>query len=110
MTLPRVLAIPAALVVVLTVVGAWVDGSRFSSASAVATTVAAPTSTTSTPPPPGAPGHTSCRSVVHVGDSTSVGLMSSDYLTDPGQRIDAQYADVGVTEFHDEIKGARSIV
>ena len=56
------------------------------------------------------PPRTSCRSVVHIGDSTSDGLISPDYLPDPRQRIAAQYAEVGVTTFIPEISGARSIV
>jgi peptidoglycan/LPS O-acetylase OafA/YrhL len=52
----------------------------------------------------------SCRAVVHIGDSTSLGLTSSDYLPDPAQRITAQYARVGVTEQHMEITAATSIV
>jgi lysophospholipase L1-like esterase len=47
---------------------------------------------------------------VHIGDSTSEGLVSSDYLPDPAQRLRAQYARVGVTEEHFEITGATSIV
>src|ERR1700761_8768870 len=57
-----------------------------------------------------APAGTSCRSVVHIGDSTSEGLISPGYLPDPRQRISAQYARVGVTTFIPEISGARSIV
>lgn len=53
---------------------------------------------------------TSCTSVVHVGDSTSVGLMSKDYLPRPNDRIDAQYAQVGVKNLVTDILGARSIV
>jgi hypothetical protein len=53
---------------------------------------------------------TACTSVVHIGDSTSVGLISPNYIADPAQRIDAQYAAVGVTDFRPEISGARSIV
>jgi peptidoglycan/LPS O-acetylase OafA/YrhL len=53
---------------------------------------------------------TACRAVVHIGDSTSEGLISPDYLPDPRQRIEAQYARVGATEQHFEISGARSIV
>ena len=45
---------------------------------------------------------------MHIGDSTSVGLMSPAYLADPALRIDAQYARVGATDFHNEISGARS--
>ena len=36
--------------------------------------------------------------------------MSPDFIADPAQRIDAQYARVGVTDFRNEIRGARSIV
>jgi peptidoglycan/LPS O-acetylase OafA/YrhL len=56
------------------------------------------------------PDRTSCRSVVHIGDSTSDGLISPEYLPDPRDRIDARYAQVGVTTFIPEISGARSIV
>jgi peptidoglycan/LPS O-acetylase OafA/YrhL len=57
-----------------------------------------------------ASGRSACRAVVHIGDSTSLGLTSSDYLPDPGQRITAQYARVGATEQHMEITAATSIV
>jgi peptidoglycan/LPS O-acetylase OafA/YrhL len=53
---------------------------------------------------------TSCRSVVHFGDSTSAGLISSDYLPDPGQRMAAQYARVGVRRSILDITPATSIV
>ncbi len=56
------------------------------------------------------PDRTSCRSVVHIGDSTSDGLISPEYLPNPRDRIDARYAQVGVTTFIPEISGARSIV
>ena len=56
------------------------------------------------------PTRSSCRSVVHIGDSTSDGLISADYLPDPRQRIGAQYAQVGVTRLITEISGGRSIV
>ena len=106
MSLPRALAIPAAVAVVLTVVGAWVDGSRSSSSSPPATgsTIAvAPVAT-------GPATTTSCTSVVHVGDSTSVGLVSEDFIADPAAPVDAQYRRVGVTDPRMEISGARSIV
>lgn len=57
-----------------------------------------------------AAARSSCRAVVHIGDSTSLGLTSSNYLPDPGQRITAQYARVGTTEEHMEITAATSIV
>lgn len=53
---------------------------------------------------------TSCRSVIHIGDSTSEGLTSREYLPSPAQRIESQYARVGVKVEHFEISGARSIV
>ncbi len=52
---------------------------------------------------------TTCRSVVHVGDSTSLGLTSSDYLPNPRQRISAQYGRVGATTQHFEITAGQSI-
>ena len=56
------------------------------------------------------PAHsTSCSSVVHIGDSTSEGLVSANYLPDPRQRISAQYARVGISTQHLEVSGARSI-
>ena len=68
------------------------------------------------PPHPAAPSRdsepprTSCGSVVHVGDSTSEGLVSHNYLPDARDRIDAQYARVGATRSRMEIEGATSIV
>jgi peptidoglycan/LPS O-acetylase OafA/YrhL len=53
---------------------------------------------------------TSCRSVVHIGDSTSDGLVSAAYLPDPRQRITAQYAMMGVARSIMEISGGRSVV
>ncbi|MGO9959522.1 MAG: acyltransferase family protein [Solirubrobacteraceae bacterium] len=53
---------------------------------------------------------TSCRAVVHIGDSTSEGMISSDYLPDPSQRLEAQYARVGVRQVDLEITGGTSIV
>jgi peptidoglycan/LPS O-acetylase OafA/YrhL len=53
---------------------------------------------------------TSCRSVVYIGDSTSEGEISPDYIPDPRRRLAAQLADVGVNRTVAEISGARSIV
>jgi hypothetical protein len=72
------------------------------------TTTAPPTTSPPTTPAAPAPPRTSCTAVVHIGDSTSVGLMSPAYLADPALRIDAQYARVGATDFRNEISGARS--
>ena len=69
-------------------------------ATGAATVAALPT------PPP----RTSCASVVHIGDSTSDGLFSSDYLPDKSQQIPAQYAGVGVKSTIDKVVGATSVV
>ncbi len=53
---------------------------------------------------------TSCQSVVHVGDSTSIGLMDPEYGLRRSERIDAQYRKVGVENVDTDILGARSIV
>ncbi|MGH2940530.1 MAG: acyltransferase family protein [Solirubrobacterales bacterium] len=51
----------------------------------------------------------SCKRVVHIGDSTSEGLDSPEYLPDPKDRIENRYSEVGVKETHMEVQGARSI-
>ena len=56
------------------------------------------------------PLRTSCASVAHIGDSTSDGLVSSDYLPSWHQRIQARYEDVGVRNVYTNITGARSVV
>jgi hypothetical protein len=68
--------------------------------------------TTRSPPATisGSPLRTSCRAVTHLGDSTSDGLVSSDYLPNPAQRIIARYEDVGVRSIRTDISGARSVV
>jgi len=53
---------------------------------------------------------TSCTSVVHIGDSTSDGLVSPDYLPDKSDRIQARYEDVGAQTVYTDITGARSVV
>jgi peptidoglycan/LPS O-acetylase OafA/YrhL/lysophospholipase L1-like esterase len=56
------------------------------------------------------PARSECKAVVHIGDSTSDGLISPDYLPNPHKRIGAQYARVGVTRFIPEISGGTSVV
>ncbi len=56
-----------------------------------------------------APLATSCEAVIHIGDSTSEGLVSEEYLPNPNELISAQYARVGATTQHLEVSGARSI-
>jgi hypothetical protein len=52
----------------------------------------------------------SCSSVVHIGDSTSDGLISPGYLPNPAERITARYAQVGVKHSITEVTGGASIV
>jgi peptidoglycan/LPS O-acetylase OafA/YrhL len=51
----------------------------------------------------------SCKAVVHIGDSTSEGLDDPEYLPSEKERIPNRYAEVGVEETHMEVQGARSI-
>jgi peptidoglycan/LPS O-acetylase OafA/YrhL len=53
---------------------------------------------------------TSCTEVVHVGDSTSLGLVSFNYIQKSQDQIGARYRSVGVTRFFPAISGARSMV
>jgi hypothetical protein len=53
---------------------------------------------------------TSCRAVAHIGDSTTVDLISPAVLPDSAQRLAARYAAVGVTSLHIDASGGRSIV
>ncbi len=57
----------------------------------------------------GAP-RTSCQSVAHVGDSTSVDLISPAFVPNPAERIAARYAQVGVKHLSIDASGGRSIV
>jgi peptidoglycan/LPS O-acetylase OafA/YrhL len=56
------------------------------------------------------PLKTSCTSVAHLGDSTSEGMVSSDYLPNVHQRLADRYEDVGVQSVYTDITGARSVV
>jgi hypothetical protein len=48
--------------------------------------------------------------VAHIGDSTSVGMISPLDLPDPAQRLAAQYRDVGVRHTWIDASGGRSMV
>jgi peptidoglycan/LPS O-acetylase OafA/YrhL len=87
-------------------------GITSTTSGAPGTTTAAATTDRTSGAATARPGRTSCTSVVHIGDSTSEGLISSDYLPNPRQRIGAQYGRVGVDASHQhlEITGATSIV
>ena len=51
----------------------------------------------------------SCDSVIHIGDSTSEGLVSRDYQPNRDKLISARYGQIGATTQHLEVSGARSI-
>jgi hypothetical protein len=53
---------------------------------------------------------TSCQSVAHIGDSTSVDLISPASLPVAAQRLGAQYRDVGVRHARIDASGGRSVV
>jgi hypothetical protein len=58
----------------------------------------------------GGPLRTSCQTVAHIGDSTSVDLLSPVSVPSPAQRLGAQYRDVGVRHLHIDASGGRSVV
>ena len=56
------------------------------------------------------PTRTSCKHVVYVGDSTSEGEISPEYIPARGRRLPGRLADVGVRSTNLQVSGARSIV
>jgi peptidoglycan/LPS O-acetylase OafA/YrhL len=100
-----IVAIAAAGMAGLNSAGAEGNQIRVEEAVAAGTTKPAPL----TPKQAESSTKSSCKAVVHIGDSTSEGLDSAEYLPIASQRITAQYADVGVKEVHMEVSGARSI-
>ncbi|HEY0317336.1 MAG TPA: acyltransferase family protein [Solirubrobacterales bacterium] len=100
---------------VLLIATAGMAGLNSTSAEGSDVRVEEATAKGTTKPPPLTPQQarsstkTACKAVIHIGDSTSEGLDSPEYLPIPGQRIEARYAGVGVLESHMEIAGARSI-
>ena len=69
-----------------------------------------PPQTPTAAPRAGSGLRTSCLRVAHIGDSTSVDLISSADLPDPAERLPARYADVGVRHLLMDASGGRSIV
>jgi peptidoglycan/LPS O-acetylase OafA/YrhL len=100
---------------VLVIAAAGMAGLNAASAEGEQTRVAQARAAGTTKPPPLTPKQasestrTSCKAVLHIGDSTSEGLDSAEYLPIEGQRIPARYGDVGVKEVHMDVSGARSI-
>ncbi|HEX3712060.1 MAG TPA: acyltransferase family protein [Trebonia sp.] len=89
---------------------AGATGTATGQGTAGAVTIAAAGPAATVPALPTPPPMTSCTSVVHIGDSTSEGLISSDYEPNPANRIQARYADVGVKKSIMKIVGATSVV
>jgi hypothetical protein len=81
------------------------DPTQAEAAPASAPEVPAPAVETTTTAPP----RLVCTSVVHLGDSTSQGMVAPTYQQ-VADGIDAQYARVGIDERHLEIDPARSII
>ena len=69
-----------------------------------------PTATTTAPSGPDPDALGPCTSVVHIGGSTSLGLVSSVYIPDEDEQISAEYARIGATTQHYEIAGGRAII
>ena len=70
-----------------------------------------PPITTSKPAGPTVPvaqRRTSCDTVIHVGDSTSIGLESADVLPNSVDRVDSRYRQFGAKTVISDIVGARS--
>ena len=51
-----------------------------------------------------------CSIVIHIGDSTSIGLISENTVPEPADRLQPQYLRVGADEVHFDIKGARAAI
>jgi hypothetical protein len=82
-----------------------VHGRSAAPASAVRAARTAGTSATASGPP-----RTSCASTAHIGDSTSVDLISTAYIPNPAALLQARYAAVGVKHLNLDASGGRSIV
>ncbi len=101
--------------VVLVIAAAGMAGLNAASAEGEDTRVQEARAAGTTKPPPltpkqaGESTESSCKAVVHIGDSTSEGLDSAEYLPLENQRIPHRYEEVGVKETHMQVSGARSI-
>jgi hypothetical protein len=121
---PKRMAILAAAAVALAgaIAGVAATGLAAGAASSGASAAAGPqpNSAGTDQPAKGRPEHprakgaeplrTSCRSVAHIGDSTSVDLISPAFIPAAAQRLGARYAAVGVQHVKIDASGGRSIV
>ncbi|HET9153172.1 MAG TPA: acyltransferase family protein [Solirubrobacterales bacterium] len=109
----RVAIVSAGLILVVAAAGMAGLNSSAAEGNAVRVEEARAAGTTKPPPLTRAQAEdstkSSCRAVVHIGDSTSEGLDDPEYLPNEKERIPNRYAEVGVRETHMEVQGARSI-
>jgi peptidoglycan/LPS O-acetylase OafA/YrhL len=109
----RVAIVSAGLVLVVAAAGMAGLNSSAAEGNAVRVEEARAAGTTKPPPLTKAQAEdstrSSCKAVVHIGDSTSEGLDDPEYLPNEKERIPNRYAEVGVKETHMEVQGARSI-
>jgi hypothetical protein len=80
------------------------------STSTSTTTSTTSTTSTSTTTTTVVPTTTSCRQIVHIGDSTSVSLFEANGVGGAELTATAQYQRVGVTDVYPDNDGARSMV
>jgi peptidoglycan/LPS O-acetylase OafA/YrhL len=112
---PAMRGVIVATGLLLVIGAAGMAGLNAASAEGEETRVQEATAAGTTKPPPLTPQQasesteTSCRAVVHIGDSTSEGLDSAEYLPLGNQRIPSRYEEVGVREVRMQVSGARSI-
>ncbi len=73
---------------------------------------AAPSPTPTKPVAHPAATETFCETVIHIGDSTSIGPSNNSLtkVADPAKRITGQYEAVGVQEVVEEVAGGRSMI
>jgi peptidoglycan/LPS O-acetylase OafA/YrhL len=109
----RVAIVSACLILVLAAAGMAGFNSSAAEGNDVRVEEARAAGTTKPPPLTKAQAEdstrSSCKAVVHIGDSTSEGLDDPEYLPNEKERIPNRYAEVGVKETHMEVQGARSI-
>jgi peptidoglycan/LPS O-acetylase OafA/YrhL len=109
----RGVIIATSLLLVIGVAG--MAGLNAASAEGEETRVQEATAAGTTEPPPltqqqaSESTKSSCKAVIHIGDSTSEGLDSAEYLPLENQRIPSRYEEVGVKEVDMQVSGARSI-
>ena len=86
------------------------SGAATTTSTSTSTTSTTSTSSTSTTSTTVVPTTTSCRQIVHIGDSTSVSLFEPSSVGGADLTATAQYQRVGVVDVYPDNDGARSMV